>query len=172
MWKVIPNWNYEINAIDGSVRNIISKRIIATDVNSSGYLRVSLYSKGLRRRVLLHRLVAEVFIPNSNNLPEVNHIDGNKLNNSVYNLEWCSRIYNERDCRRRQIGKKKYTPFIVIYESGQEELFEFSTTLANRLGVSKRTILNYLSEKSKNFKRFNIRRLYYTCNKSLTTSQK
>lgn len=55
---------------------------------------VRLRKNGEQRRYSVHRLVAETFIENPNNLPEVNHKDENKLNNSVENLEWCDRVYN------------------------------------------------------------------------------
>lgn len=50
------------------------------------------------KKKLVHRLVAEAFIPNPNNLPEVNHIDYNNKNNNVQNLEWCDRGYNMAHC--------------------------------------------------------------------------
>lgn len=53
-----------------------------------GYMQVSLYKDAVETRYKVHRLVASVFIPNPNNYPQVNHIDGNKANNTVSNLEW------------------------------------------------------------------------------------
>lgn len=61
-----------------------------------GYLAVSLYKDGLYKKFGVHRLVAQAFIPNPNNMPQVNHIDGNKLNNNADNLEWCTASENIR----------------------------------------------------------------------------
>lgn len=62
---------------------------------------MSLYSSPRQyKSIAVHRLVASVFIPNPDNLPEVNHKDGNKLNNSVENLEWITRAENCRHMRR------------------------------------------------------------------------
>lgn len=58
--------------------------------NGYGYMLVDMRKNGKRYTRLVHRLVAEVFIPNPNNLPQINHKDGNKANNSVSNLEWCT----------------------------------------------------------------------------------
>lgn len=63
---------------------------------STGYLSVSMTKDGKQTECLVHRLYAEAFIPNPNNLPCVNHIDGNKLNNDLSNLEWCSYSVNNR----------------------------------------------------------------------------
>lgn len=58
------------------------------------YLQVSLSKNGISKRYLIHRIVAKAFIPNPENLPEVNHKDECKTNNSVENLEWCTHKYN------------------------------------------------------------------------------
>ena len=78
------------------VYNVTTKRYVKPYLASNGknankkYLAVGLYIDGKRKNILYHRLLAEVFIPNLFNLPQVNHIDGNILNNSISNLEWCS----------------------------------------------------------------------------------
>lgn len=69
-------------------------RILKPLSDGRGYLKVVLCNKPYRRRLFIHRLVALAFIPNPNNLPEVNHINENKRDNCASNLEWCTRLYN------------------------------------------------------------------------------
>ena len=64
----------------------------------NGYLSVTLSKDGVSERMNVHRIVATVFIPNPGNKPQVNHLDGNKSNNRVDNLEWCTAEENMRHC--------------------------------------------------------------------------
>ena len=73
---------------------IKKERILKPRPLKAGYLKVSLSKDGIVKDFLIHRLVAIAFIPNPNNLPEVNHKDENKGNNRYYNLEWCDGKYN------------------------------------------------------------------------------
>jgi len=63
-------------------------------ITKLGYCSVELFNKGKSKRFLIHRLVAQHFIPNPDNLPQVNHKDENPRNNCVDNLEWCTAKYN------------------------------------------------------------------------------
>jgi hypothetical protein len=112
IWKSIPGFEgaYEVSntgAVRSVDRNTLIKGIVSRirgkelnpTVGSHGYKEASLTHLGKVRRVLIHRVVAEVYIDNDNQLPVVNHIDGNKLNNSVGNLEWCSRRENATHSR-------------------------------------------------------------------------
>lgn len=97
-WKPIPEYagKYEISNW-GRVKSfkLDSNGKILTPCNSGrGYYYVELWKYGKRKRCKIHRLVATAFIPNPNNLPEVNHKDENKRNNYLGNLEWCSQAYN------------------------------------------------------------------------------
>ena len=85
---MVSNW--------GRVKSIKfgKERILKPVTNSSGYLLVGLYKNNIEKKYSVHRLVAEAFIPNPYNLPQVNHRDENKLNNNVDNLEWCTNEYN------------------------------------------------------------------------------
>lgn len=81
---------------DGRVYNKKTGKFLRIHFDSSGYRHVTLYNgtKRSRKTFKVHRLVARAFIPNPNNLEEVNHKDENKSNNNVWNLEWCTRKYN------------------------------------------------------------------------------
>ena len=94
---------------NGSKRKFPGK-ILKPRAHRNGYLKAELYKNGIRRYFLLHRLVATAFIPNPNNLPQVNHLDEDKTNNTVENLEWCTAEYNnnygthnERNIKLRKI---------------------------------------------------------------------
>ena len=69
-------------------------RILNLHTDTGGYLYAQLYLNGKGKNYLVHRMVAQAFIPNPDNLPQVNHKDENKINDCVENLEWCSREYN------------------------------------------------------------------------------
>lgn len=78
-------------------------RTLTPGVNSKGYLFVNLADKLHKATpTRVHRLVAEAFIPNPENLPQVNHIDEDKFNNKALNLEWCTAHYNDTYGTRNQ----------------------------------------------------------------------
>ena len=77
----------------GNVYSIHSKKQLKLKDNK-GYYNVTLFKNGKRYYKIVHRLVAEAFIPNPNNFKEINHKDENKINNNVDNLEWCDAKYN------------------------------------------------------------------------------
>ena len=66
-----------------------SKLILCTKIIGTGYETVSLLNKGICTDYHVHRLIAKAFIPNPKHLPQINHLDGNTMNNHVSNLEWC-----------------------------------------------------------------------------------
>lgn len=80
---------------DGNTR-VTEDRIILPFLTKCGYHQIVLCKDGVRKKHYIHRLVANAFLPNLNNLPIINHKDENKLNNRVDNLEWCSAYYNTR----------------------------------------------------------------------------
>lgn len=104
VWKPINDFvgAYWISS-KGRVKNSRGKILKPID-NGHGYLRVDLRSNGQREQKLIHRLVAEHFIPNEKNKPEVNHLNKEKDKNQVDNLEWCTRQENEAHKRAFEKG--------------------------------------------------------------------
>ena len=76
------------------LRKVQQKIMSIARIRTNGYMQVHLTKNGIAKKYQVHRLVAEAFIPNPNNLPIVNHKDENKINNCVWNLEWCTYSYN------------------------------------------------------------------------------
>ena len=95
MWKKVKGWDkYSVNEV-GDVRNDCTGKLLKWGLDKRwGYYNVCLYDGKKRQGKWVNRLVAEAFIPNPENLPQVNHKDENKGNNSVENLEWCTAKYN------------------------------------------------------------------------------
>lgn len=128
-WKDVKDFEgiYQVNS-KGEVRSIRfkRKRILKTGINNSGYVQVTLSKDGKDYKKLIHRLVAEAFLTNNDNLPCVNHKDENKENNNVENLEWCSvgynNTYNKKQLRRSKpiVGIDIKSGLILEFESFQE----------------------------------------------------
>lgn len=97
VWKDIKDYEGHYQVSDkGRVKSIKFRKeiIMKPERNKSGYLAIGLRKNGEHKLFKVHRLVAIAFIPNPDNLPQVNHKDENKENNSVENLEWCDSKYN------------------------------------------------------------------------------
>jgi hypothetical protein len=110
IWKDIQGYEgiYQISnlgRIKSLHRDYTNGRILNPAKNNRGYLRLGLSGNGKVRYDSVHRLVAETFIPNPKNLPEVNHIDGNKLNNRVENLEWVTKGENQAHAYKTGLRK-------------------------------------------------------------------
>jgi len=112
--KIIPDFpNYMVSK-KGDVYNVRNKRIIKPILNKNGYVYVTLCVSGKKKNRYIHTLVAKCFIDNPENKLFVNHIDGNKTNNNIDNLEWCTQsentkhYYNNKTSVRSNDSKDHY----------------------------------------------------------------
>lgn len=105
--KLIPNFeNYEI-CDNGDVYNLTTAKILKGSIGENGYKYYRLSKDGKKKMFYAHRLVAEAFIDNPTDLPVVNHIDGNKLNNNINNLEWTTYSDNTKAWHESSHGKRR-----------------------------------------------------------------
>lgn len=144
-WKDILGYEglYQISNL-GNVRSLKwgKKRILKTIKNNKGYLQIGLSKEGRKVHQLIHRLVAAAFIPNPDNLPQVNHKDECKSNNRVDNLEYCDCTHNiNYGTRNERVGKTKNKPIFCIELN---KAFESTVEAARWVGKSNAHInINY-----------------------------
>ena len=112
-WKPIAGYEgiYEISD-NGEIKSLIKNRLLKPCIHKKGYLVVTLTKGNVHKHYYVHRLVAQAFIPNTDNKEQVNHIDGNKHNNYVENLEWCNNTENRTHAYKN--GLRKMEEFIEV----------------------------------------------------------
>ena len=154
-WKPVPNSNrYMVSNLGRIARSRIKGLVpLKPSIHGRGYLRADVILDGIRKSCFVHRLVAEAFLPNESKKPHVNHIDGDKRNNRVENLEWVTNQENVEHARK--MGLAPYGSRIGISrltESDIPVIFECAKRMpvkqiAERYGVYKGTISRVLSGK-------------------------
>ena len=138
----------------GLITKRFSDELQKTKLHKRGYVLACVVEDGKKRWVLLHRLVAKLFIPNPHNKPQVNHIDGNKQNNCVSNLEWVTNAENRQHAAdngliaKGEILSKKLTAKDA--EAIRNEYVPYSKdhnqyTLAQKYGVSQSLIMRIIN---------------------------
>lgn len=100
----VKSLDRKVNAKNNKKR-LIKGTFLKLRFNNRNYNIVSLYKNNIQEVRFIHRLVAETFIPNPENKPEVNHIDGDKQNNKIDNLEWCTRTENNKHAWKTGLNK-------------------------------------------------------------------
>ena len=148
IWKDIPNYEgrYQVSN-HGRVYSLNQRKtLMKPSISNYGYHRIGLYKNNVRTFKFIHRLVAQTFIPNPNNLPEVNHLDGVKTNNKVNNLEWSTKSNNEKhafrtglkiSCKGIKHPKSKLTEQQVLEIRNKYMPRKYSLTmLANEYNIS------------------------------------
>ena len=130
VWKDIQGYEgkYQISSF-GNVKSLNygrtkKERILIPGNNAKGYLQVKLSKNGITKNFYVHKLVSQAFIENPDNLPEVNHIDEDKTNNCVSNLEFCDRKYNINYGTRNE--KMLKTLKLIKSKFAQKEALQFT----------------------------------------------
>jgi len=159
-WLPIEGYeNYMVSNL-GNVKNVKKNRILKKG-DRNGYLRVTLTRDGKKKLATLSRLVAIAFIPNTGNKKEVNHINGDKYNNSVYNLEWVtpheniihawnnglSKPRKMSECHKRKL---KDTNAKKVINVNKGIIYDSITEAAKSEGYKKSTLIHYLIGSRKN----------------------
>lgn len=132
----------------GSSKRFVKGQILKISDNGSGYLMVQFSINGKNVHKLVHRLVAETFIPNPNNWAEVNHRNNEPTNNNVDNLEWCTRTYNIEYHEKYGVSAKEYTSkkpvFAVSLKTLEVLKFKSQREAGRVIGVDHGNIYNVL----------------------------
>ena len=153
----------------------IPERILAQDITCWGYLRVALYKNGIRKYYKVHRLVALAFIPNPENKEQVNHIDGNKLNNCVENLEWCTRIENMVHARLNGlIGNETNGCYIVLKDDDGNIISQYDsiTKLSKIINMNNGKLLKVFDNNNVKYELLNTIDPDYPLNKKINKFQR
>lgn len=154
VWRPYPDYPFieanqfgEIRTKDryisckNGVKRFVKGHSLKQYLNPNGYLYIDFSVNGKRVHLRVNRVVAVCFLPNPDNLPEVNHIDCDRTNNAVSNLEWCSREYNIQHREKHGIALKRPV-FAANLKTSKVSYFESQSEASRQLGVNDGSINN------------------------------
>lgn len=153
---------------DGTVYSLKKNKMVplssvSATMKDCYYPNVSLCMNGEQRCVNVHRLVAEAFVPNPDNKPEVDHIDRNKQNNNVTNLRWVTRKENVANSYRENSYQKnsgKLKEVVAEMENGSIIISRSQRSIAKIFGVNQATVHHWLHGRSKGYRKLGCSRIY------------
>lgn len=162
VWKDVQGYEglYQVSNL-GRVKSLPKRKgkgigyatgesILHHSINTRGYCNIVLCKNGKTKTFLLHKLVAMHFIPNPYNLPQVNHLNECKTDNSATNLEWCTQRYNNTYGSRIQKTVSKLNRTLVVYQNGEPiGVFEGRKAVADALGITTTSVSSLLHKKHK-----------------------
>lgn len=144
---IIENFNNYAISNFGRIKNVKNGKILTPMKNEYGYLQYTFCQNKIKKTFRIHRLVALYFIENPQNKPYVNHIDGDKTNNNVSNLEWCTAKENDEHARRTGL-KVQEKPIVAINVITDERIcFKSVRECGGILGINAGTIVKILKGK-------------------------
>lgn len=157
MWEDVRDFpNYQISSA-GKVWSKNHNRLLKPNIVRSGYNMVRLYNKGWARDYLIHRLVADAFVPNPNDKPIVNHKDGIKLNNYWLNLEYVTDSENQLHAIRmglKIVKQKEHHPNSKLLESEIDKIRNMSYNgitykeIAKQFGIHYSTVCRIVNKET------------------------
>lgn len=152
-WKEIKGYEgFYLASSFGRIKSVRSNKIMSVKKHLRGYPQINFSVKGVRKVLYVHRIIAETFLENDSNRNTVDHIDENKKNNKLNNLQWCSHKENITHFHSRRINKKRLEKHMRLTENDvnhiRKERFCFKAKvkdLAKGYGVSEPLIYKIIS---------------------------
>lgn len=155
---------YYLISNTGKIFSIRSQRELIVKPKHTGYMDIELNINGKVYYKRIHRLVAEAFIPNPENKPYINHKDGNKLNNNVTNLEWCTNSENMIHAFQMGLELPQYQTYYLYNQFISQEVVGLDN-LSKITGYNKSWLLQLVKNKrvleDRNFKGFHVSRTMF-----------
>ena len=146
-WRKINDFpNYSVSD-EGQIRNDKTGTIRTLNYTYDGYAFITIKKNGKTYAPQIHRLVLQAFCPNENSSLQVNHINGDRKDNRLINLEWLTQQENLQKRNFDYVKERLSRPIIVKYIDGKIEEYPSVRECGRQLGISKDTVLHYITHK-------------------------